>query len=107
MKRLIILLCVFAITSCNIKNKFLNSGEHPLGVPRAPELIATFEDNTTVGITQSEITEVETTELKKPTSVLKESPSTFNWYYLILIGGLGIIACLVYRLKKQNMVKVD
>jgi len=106
MKHLLILLCMTTLVSCGIKNKFLNSSSGTLGVPKQPT-----EENST-----PELIFVETTQPETPTTQPDQTPvktsnqseeSFFNWYYTIPFVGLGILAFLVYRLKKQSMIKVN
>jgi len=104
MKHLLILLCMSTLVSCGIKNKFLNSSNGTLGVPKQPT-----EENSTAELIFVETTQSETPPIQ-PESATKETSdqseeSFLKWYYAIPFVGLGILAFLVYRLKKLNMVK--
>ena len=116
MKRLLILLCVATLTSCGIKNKFLNPSTSGLGVPRQPSEVVVVDDNKTAEnveglperiaghkVTYSDDTTTDTTPEPSPDA----TETSFNWYYLLLIGIAVGIVFLVYRLKKQSMIKVD
>ena len=104
MKRLLILLCLSTLTSCGIKNKFLNSTSGTLGVPKQPTEERSITES---GVTSTtEVIQQTTQSQPDPTAseVTTESEESFSkWYYAIPFVGLAILAFLVYRLKQQNL----
>lgn len=113
MKRLLILLCLFTVVSCEIRNKFLTPTTGSLGVPKQPIEVVVVDDNKTAenaeGLPERIAGHKVTYSADHKTDTLpheSDDPgTTFNWYYLILVGILGIVALLVYRLKRQSMTK--
>ena len=107
MKHLLIILCMATLVSCGIKNKFLNSPSGTLGVPKQP----TEDTSTTELIFTTDATQSETPPNQSDTNATnqldQEETSFFNWYYTLPFIGLGILAFLVYRLKRQSMIKVN
>lgn len=114
MKKLLILLCLSTVVSCGIKDKFLNSSTGGLGVPKQPSEVVVFDDNGTTQNSDGLPTEIDghkvtysdtntTTDIASEASP-DEVETSSNWYYMILVGILLIVAFLVYRLKKQNMI---
>ena len=105
MKKLMIMLGVLlVVTSCNLKNKFSTAADGQLGIPKQPSVDAGEDNATTINFSHPEdVVEIDVTETAttEETDVDDGNPL---WYYLIPFGGLGIIAFLVYRLKKQNMI---
>lgn len=104
MKRLLILLCLSTLTSCGIKNKFLNSSSGTLGVPKqyvgensTTELISTEPEK------QPESPPTQSETATKAMETDQSTESFFNWYYTLPFVGLAILAFLVYRLKQQNL----
>tara|TARA_A100001037_G_scaffold300061_1_gene326863 strand:- start:8972 stop:9322 length:351 start_codon:yes stop_codon:yes gene_type:complete len=114
MKKLLILLCLATLVSCGIKDKFLNSSTGGLGVPKQPSEVVVLDDNGTTQNSDGLPTEIaghkvtysdmNTTTDDASEASPDEVETSFNWYYLILVGILLIVAFLVYRLKKQNMI---
>ncbi len=105
MKKLMIMLGVLlVVTSCNLKNKFSTTEDGQLGIPKQPS-VGVGEDNaTTISFPHPEdVVEIGVAETATAEETDVDRGNPF-WYYLIPFGGLGIIAFLVYRLKKQNMV---
>ncbi len=111
MKRLLILLCLPTLFACGPANKFLNSGTDGLGVPKQRSEVVFVEESNTSGLPETiaghKVTySNDTTESTTPNEASpKETETSFNWYYLILVGILVIVAFLVYRLKRQSMSK--
>ena len=98
----IILATVLLLSSCGVKDKILkwnNSGE--LGVPKqnieSTDLISDSETKTS-NISTTNV--IETTYTEESNEVDGE---TDYYFYLIPFVILGILAFLVFRLKKQNM----
>jgi hypothetical protein len=101
MKHLLILLCITTLTSCGIKNKFLNSTSGTLGVPKQPTQNTTpIVVNPVVQQPHSSISVDKTTS---PTSDDTSDESFVNWYYVLPLVSLVILGFLVYRLKQQNL----
>lgn len=99
----IILVTTLLLSSCGVKDKILkwnNSGE--LGVPKQniehTDLVSVDSEKETSNIPTANV--IETTYTEESNNVVDEP----NYYfYLIPFVILGILAFLVFRLKKQNM----
>jgi len=96
----IILATTLLLSSCGVKDKILkwnNSGE--LGVPKQSIEHTDLVSNDTAKETSNIPTEnvIETTYTEEP------NDKTNYYFYLIPFVTLGILAFLVFRLKKQNM----
>jgi len=98
----IILVTTLLLSSCGVKDKILkwnNSGE--LGVPKqnieSTDLVSDSETKTS-NISTTNV--IETTYTEESNEVDGE---TDYYLYLIPFVILGILAFLVFRLKKQNM----
>ena len=98
----IILVTTLLLSSCGVKDKILkwnNSGE--LGVPKqnieSTDLVFDSETKTS-NISTTNV--IETTYTEESNEVDGE---TDYYFYLIPFVILGILAFLVFRLKKQNM----
>ena len=99
----IILVIALLLSSCGVKDKILkwnNSGE--LGVPKQnierTGLVAVDFEEETSNIPIENV--IETTYTEESNNIVDEP----NYYfYLIPFVILGILAFLVFRLKKQNM----
>ena len=102
MKHLLILLCVTTLVSCGIKNKYLNSSNGSLGIPKQPT-----EENSTTELIVAEHNQVESISTQSTEDVIDTSDTVyepfFKWYYAVPFVGLAILALLVYRLKQQNL----
>jgi len=98
----IILATVLLLSSCGVKDKILkwnNSGE--LGVPKQNiEITDLVSDSETKTSNISTTNVIETTYTEESNEVDGE---TDYYLYLIPFVILGILAFLVFRLKKQNM----
>lgn len=99
----IILVTTLLLSSCGVKNKIFkwnNSGE--LGVPKQTIERTDFLLNDTEKETSNipTTTVIETTYTEQSTDV---DDKTNYYFYLIPFVILGILAMLVFRLKKQNM----
>jgi len=104
MKHLLILLCITTLTSCGIKNKFLNSTSGTLGVPKQPTQNTTPSVvNPVVQQPHSSISVDKTTSPISPTFNDTSDEFFVNWYYVLPFVGLVILGFLVYRLKQQNL----
>ena len=111
MKHLLILLCITTLTSCGIKNKFLNSSSGTLGVPKQPTVVTHTDVPPATQSIQSSLDKTESTPIEVQSSLDKtestpiEAPdeSFVNWYYVLPFVGLVVLGLLVYRLKQQNL----
>ena len=99
----IILVTTLMLSSCGVKDKILkwnNSGE--LGVPKQnierTDLVSNNPEKETSNIPTANV--IETTYTGEATDVADENN---NYLYFIPFVILGILAFLVFRLKKQNM----
>ena len=99
----IILVTALLLSSCGVKDKILkwnNSGE--LGVPKQSvehtDLVSDNSEKETSDIPTANV--IETTYTEESNNVVDE---TNYYFYLIPFVILGILALLVFRLKKQNM----
>lgn len=99
----IILVTTLLLSSCGVKDKILkwnNSGE--LGVPKQnierTDLVSNDPEKETSNIPTANV--IETTYTEEATDVADENN---NHLYLIPFVILGILAFLVFRLKKQSM----
>ena len=99
----IILVTALLLSSCGVKDKILkwnNSGE--LGVPKQSvehtDLASYNSEKETSDIPTANV--IETTYTEESNNVVDE---TNYYFYLIPFVILGILALLVFRLKKQNM----
>ena len=103
MKHFLILICVFTLASCGIKNKIWNSTSEKLGVSKQQT-----QQPSLVNATVTKVAKVQqNTSQIQPIIVDKHLPQKksfeLKWYYTLPFVGLVIIALLVYRLKQQNM----
>ena len=103
MKHLLILVCVFTLVSCGIKNKIWNTTNGKLGVSKQPtqQLSSVNIENTTSAKVHQKTLQSQPLVLDKPLPWKKLSEP--KWYYAIPFLGLIVLALLVYRLKKQNL----
>ena len=99
----IILVTTLLLSSCGVKDKILkwnNSGE--LGVPKQnierADLVSNDPEKETSNIPTANV--IETTYTEEATDVVDENN---NYLYFIPFVILGILAFLVFRLKKQSM----
>ena len=99
----IILVTTLLLSSCGVKDKILkwnNSGE--LGVPKQnierTDLVSNDPQKETSNIPTATV--IETTYTEEATDVVDENN---NYLYFIPFVILGILAFLVFRLKKQSM----
>ena len=99
----IILVTTLLLSSCGVKDKIIkwnNSGE--LGVPKqnieSTDLVSNDSEKETSNIPTENV--IETTYTEESNDVDDE---TNYYFYLIPFVILGILAFLVFRLKKQNM----
>jgi hypothetical protein len=99
----IILASVLLLSSCGVKDKIFkwnNSGE--LGVPKqnieSTDLVSNDSETKTSNISTTNVIETRYTEESN-----EVDGKTDYFFYLIPFVILGILAFLVFRLKKQNM----
>ena len=99
----IILASVLLLSSCGVKDKILkwnNSGE--LGVPKqnneSTDLVSNDSEIKTSNVSTTNVIETTYTE-----EYNDDGGETNYYFYLIPFVILGILAFLVFRLKKQNM----
>ena len=105
MKNLLILLCVFILASCGIKNKIWNSEGGKLGVSKQPthQISSVNSINKPVAKVHQKTLQSQPLVLDKPKPSSQKRLSELKWYYALPFLGVGILAFLVYRLKQKNM----
>lgn len=103
MKHLSVLLCVFTLASCGIKNKIWDTTSGKLGVSKQPIQQSSSINSTTKAVEKVQQLTSQSQQIIVNKSTPRKKSSELKWYYSIPFVGLVILALLVYRLKQQNL----
>ena len=103
MKHFSILICVFTLASCGIKNKIWNSTSDRLGVSKQPIQQPSLVNATTTKVAKVQQKTSQSQSIIVDKHLPQKKSSGLKWYYALPFVGLTILALLVYRLKQQNL----
>ena len=103
MKHLLILLCVFTLASCGIKNRIWNLTSDRLGVPKQSTQQSYSHNATAIQVAKVHQHTAQTQPIIVDKPLLQKKSFELKWYYILPFVGLVVLAILVYLLKQQNL----